>query len=71
MELNEVRQAIGLPDIFGQFVGRGAPVVSRGNQPRSHQHRILGTMTGPLTRFSLASHEVHWRTAPGPGYSYL
>jgi hypothetical protein len=38
---------------------------------RSHQQRICGVITGPLSRFSDASQEVHWRTAPGPGYSYV
>jgi hypothetical protein len=30
--------------------------------PGCHQQRIWGVMTVPLTRFSVASHEVHWRT---------
>ena len=30
--------------------------------PGCHQQRIWGVMTVPATRFSVASHEVHWRT---------
>ena len=33
----------------------------------SHQQRICGTITGPLTRYSCASHERHCRLAFGPG----
>jgi hypothetical protein len=32
----------------------------------SHQQRICGTITGPLTRYSCASHERHCRLAFGP-----
>jgi hypothetical protein len=38
-------------------------------RPGRHQQRILGVITGPLTRFSGASHDAHSRTKPGPGYS--
>ena len=50
---------------------RAAPVQRKVLQPGCHQQRICGTMTGPLTRASGASHDAHWRTKPGPGYSYL
>ena len=39
-------------------------------QRTSHQQCIVGTMIGPLGRFSCTSLDVHWRTPRGPGYSY-
>ena len=45
------------------------PLVSGGDQRRSHQHCVRGTTTVPLRRCSVASQAVHCRTAFGPGYS--
>jgi hypothetical protein len=58
---------VALTTLCTNAVLRGAGAPER--QPGCHQQRILGTTTGPLTRFSGASHDVHWRTKPGPGYS--
>jgi hypothetical protein len=43
-------------------IRRGATGSALAQLPGCHQQRIWGVMTVPATRFSVASHEVHWRT---------